>query len=131
MSKAIATALDLDPESVYAKLANPALKEGTHIDVVRQADPAAAKKLEAQKLPGLTFLPEERRVYPAGTGTASSAPPTSTATDWPAREELRGAAQRRDGHEVFMQSGGRGQLTLSPASLDAPATAAGWSWRST
>ena len=70
VANAIAAALDLDAESVYAKIANPASKAGTHIDVVRQADAAGAKKLEAQKIPGLTFLPEERRVYPAGTGTA-------------------------------------------------------------
>jgi cell division protein FtsI (penicillin-binding protein 3)/stage V sporulation protein D (sporulation-specific penicillin-binding protein) len=118
-AKAIATALDLDPESVYAKLANPGLKG--HIDVVRQADPAAAKKLEAQKLPGLTFLPEERRVYPAGTGTAIVGTTDIDGNGLAGLEKSYDAQLRgKDGHEAFVQSGGIDQLTLSPIQLDAP-----------
>jgi cell division protein FtsI (penicillin-binding protein 3) len=123
VSKAIAAALELDPESVYAKLANPDLKAGTHIDVVRQADAAAAKKLEAQKIPGLTFLPEERRVYPAGTATAIVG---TTDIDGNGLAGLEKSYERqlsgKDGHEVFIQSGGAAgtQMTLSPITLDAP-----------
>jgi cell division protein FtsI (penicillin-binding protein 3) len=118
-AKAIAAALDLDPESVYAKLANPALKG--HIDVVRQADPAAAKKLEALKLPGLTFLPEERRVYPAGTGTAIIGTTDIDGNGLAGLEKSYDETLRgKDGHEAFVQSGGVDQLTLSPIRLDAP-----------
>ena len=44
VANAIAAALDLDAASVYAKLSNPDLKAGTHIDVVRQADAVGARK---------------------------------------------------------------------------------------
>jgi cell division protein FtsI (penicillin-binding protein 3)/stage V sporulation protein D (sporulation-specific penicillin-binding protein) len=118
-AKAIAAALGLDPESVYAKLANPDVKG--HIDVVRQADPVAAKRLEAQKLPGLTFLPEERRVYPAGTGTAIVGTTDIDGNGLAGLEKSYDAQLRgRDGHEAFVQSGGLDQLTLSPIQLDAP-----------
>ena len=118
-AKAIAAALDLDPESVYAKLANPAVKG--HIDVVRQADPVAAKRLEAQKLPGLTFIPEERRVYPAGTGTAIVGTTDIDGNGLAGLEKSYDAQLRgKDGHEAFVQSGGLDQLTLSPIRLDAP-----------
>jgi cell division protein FtsI (penicillin-binding protein 3)/stage V sporulation protein D (sporulation-specific penicillin-binding protein) len=121
VSKAIASALELDQASVYAKLANPDLKG--HIDVVRQADPAAAKKLEAQKIPGLTFLPEERRVYPGGTATAIVG---ATDIDGNGLAGLEKSYDKslsgKDGHEVFVQSGGAAgtQMTLSPITLDAP-----------
>ncbi len=122
-AKAIAAALDLDPASVYAKLANPDLAAGTHIDVVRQADAVGAKKLEAQKVPGLTFIPEDRRVYPAGTGTAIVGITDIDGNGLAGLErtyekQLRG----RDGHEVFIRSGGAEAtpLALSPITLDAP-----------
>jgi cell division protein FtsI (penicillin-binding protein 3) len=118
-AKAIASALDLDPESVYAKLSNPHVKG--HIDLVRQADPAKAKKLQALNLAGLTFIPEERRVYPAGTGTAIVGTTDIDGNGLAGLEksydeQLRG----KDGHEAFVQSGGVDQLTLSPIRLDAP-----------
>lgn len=118
-AKAIAAALDLDVGSVYAKLSDPSLKG--HIDVVRQADPAAAKKLEDQKLPGLTFLPEERRVYPAGTGTALVGTTDIDGNGLAGLEKTYDEPLRgQDGHEVFVQSGGLEQMTLSPIRLDAP-----------
>ena len=96
-------------------------REGPHIDVVRQADSAAAKKLEAQKLPGLTFIPEERRVYPAGTGTAIVGTTDIDGNGLAGLEKSYDAQLRgKDGHEAFMQSGGLDQLTLSPIRLDAP-----------
>jgi cell division protein FtsI (penicillin-binding protein 3)/stage V sporulation protein D (sporulation-specific penicillin-binding protein) len=122
VSNVIAAALNLDPASVYAKLSNPALKAGTHIDVVRQADAAGAKKLAAMKIPGLTFLPEERRVYPAGTATAIVG---TTDIDGNGLAGLEKSYEKtlsgKDGHEVFIRSGGASgtQMTLSPITLDA------------
>jgi cell division protein FtsI (penicillin-binding protein 3)/stage V sporulation protein D (sporulation-specific penicillin-binding protein) len=121
-AKAIAAALRLDPTSVYAKLSNPNIKPQTHIDVVRQADPVAAKELEAKKIPGLTFLPEERRVYPAGTATAIVGTTDIDGNGLAGLEKsyekpLRG----KNGHEVFIRSyDGKGtEMTLSPITLDA------------
>ena len=67
----------------------------------------AAKKLEAQKLPGLTFLPEERRVYPAGTGTAIVGTTDIDGNGLAGLEKSYDAQLRgKDGHEAFVQSGG-------------------------
>ena len=41
-------------------------KNALHVDLVRQADPEAAGRAEEEAHPGLTFTPEERRVYPSG-----------------------------------------------------------------
>jgi cell division protein FtsI/penicillin-binding protein 2 len=57
----IARVLHLKPKAVYAALK----ARGTHFAYVqRKAPPAAASRLAAQKLPGLHFYGEERRVYP-------------------------------------------------------------------
>ncbi len=122
-AKAIAAALDLDLTSVYAKLSSPDLKPNTHIDVVRQADPAAARKLAALKIPGLTFVREERRVYPAGTGTAIVGVTDIDGNGLAGLEKTYEKSLRgTDGHEVFIRSGGAAgtQMTLSPITLDAP-----------
>ncbi len=122
VAKAIATALDLEPESVYARLADPDLSG--HIDVVRQADADAADALEqdltAKDIAGVTFRDEERRVYPAATATALTGVVDIegkglAGLELSYDERLRG----RDGSEIFVQSAD-GDLTLSPIEVDAP-----------
>jgi cell division protein FtsI/penicillin-binding protein 2 len=56
-------ALGIDPDVLYPQLLD---KSKGFVYVMRKADPEKAKALEAQKLAGLGFLPEERRVYPQG-----------------------------------------------------------------
>jgi cell division protein FtsI (penicillin-binding protein 3) len=56
-------ALGVDPDVLYPQLLD---KSKGFVYVMRKADPEKAKALEDQKLAGLSFLPEERRVYPQG-----------------------------------------------------------------
>jgi cell division protein FtsI (penicillin-binding protein 3) len=63
---AIAVALHVDRATLYDRLLGPSR---AHIDLVRQADPAIARKLQAENLVGVTYVPEERRVYTAQVGT--------------------------------------------------------------
>ena len=58
---AVSRALDLDPEQVLAALSD---RSRGFVYLARQADPEAAKVLEAKKIVGLGFYPEERRTYP-------------------------------------------------------------------
>ena len=51
-----------DPEQVQALLES----EGTFAYVARQLDPADAARVAAARLPGVYFLEEPKRVYPAG-----------------------------------------------------------------
>ncbi len=60
-SAAVAKILRLDPNEVYATLADRA---HGFVYVARKADPARAAKLARKGLPGLGFYPEERRFYP-------------------------------------------------------------------
>ncbi len=52
-----------DVDELTARLEAPGV---LHVDLVRQADPDQAAILRKLKLPGVTFTPEERRIYPAG-----------------------------------------------------------------
>ncbi|MDQ2910569.1 MAG: penicillin-binding protein 2 [Actinomycetota bacterium] len=60
-SAAVAKIMRLDPNEVYATLADRA---HGFVYVARKADPARAAKLARKGLPGLGFYPEERRFYP-------------------------------------------------------------------
>ena len=56
-------ALHIDPDKLYAKLAD---RSRGFVYLARKADPKRANALEALDLTGLGFYPEERRVYPQG-----------------------------------------------------------------
>ena len=56
-------ALRLDPDRLYRKLAD---RTRGFVYVARQADAAQAAVLARRHIPGLGFLPEERRAYPQG-----------------------------------------------------------------
>jgi cell division protein FtsI (penicillin-binding protein 3) len=58
---AVARVLRLDPNEVYARLAD---RRRGFVYVHRQADAARAARLAQMALPGLGFYPEERRFYP-------------------------------------------------------------------
>jgi len=60
---AVANATGQDPGLLADRLRNT---KALHIDLVRQADPEAAQALKDKNIRGLTFTPEERRVYPSG-----------------------------------------------------------------
>ncbi len=60
-------ALDLDPNAIYASLRD---RSAGFLYVQRKADPARAKALQEQEIPGLGFYAEERRAYPQGTVAA-------------------------------------------------------------
>jgi cell division protein FtsI (penicillin-binding protein 3) len=64
VANAVARTLRLDPNAVFQKLA-----DRTHgfVYLDRQADAFPAALLARQKLPGLGFIPEERRTYPQHT----------------------------------------------------------------
>src|SRR5919201_5702321 len=57
-------ALGIDPDVLYPKLAD---RSRGFVYLARQADAARAAQLARAKIPGLGFLPEERRSYPQGT----------------------------------------------------------------
>ena len=59
---AIAAALHVDRATVYARLLGPTT---AHIDLVRQADPTIAARCRRRTCVGITYVPEERRVYTA------------------------------------------------------------------
>ena len=61
VATAAARALGLNADTVYQEVTNRRLG---FVYLERQADPAAAAKLERQKLVGLGFYSEERRTYP-------------------------------------------------------------------
>jgi cell division protein FtsI (penicillin-binding protein 3)/stage V sporulation protein D (sporulation-specific penicillin-binding protein) len=117
VAKAVASALSVSPNVVYARLTTG---HRGHVDLVRQADPSAAARLEAAHVSTLlTFVPEEKRIYPLGTAT-----PIIGTTDIDGHglaglersydRSLRG----HDGSERFTQSGTG--ATISPIAL-APA----------
>ena len=58
---AAARALRLNPNTVYREVSD---RHRGFVYLERQAPPAAAARLEQQKLPGLGFYSEERRMYP-------------------------------------------------------------------
>jgi cell division protein FtsI (penicillin-binding protein 3) len=58
---AAGSALGLDPDELYPKLAD---RTRGFVYVMRQADPRRAAALARKKMPGFSFLPEERRTYP-------------------------------------------------------------------
>jgi cell division protein FtsI (penicillin-binding protein 3) len=60
-------ALRIDPDRLYAKLAD---RSRGFVYLARKVDPKRAAVLEAKKLLGLGFYPEERRVYPQGSVAA-------------------------------------------------------------
>jgi cell division protein FtsI (penicillin-binding protein 3) len=60
----VARTLRLDPAAVYAKLAD---RTRGFVYLDRQADAFRASLLARQKIPGLGFIPEERRTYPQHT----------------------------------------------------------------
>jgi cell division protein FtsI (penicillin-binding protein 3) len=55
--------LRIAPDKLYPLLAD---RSRGFVYVARKADPKRAKLLEAQKIGGLGFVPEEQRVYPQG-----------------------------------------------------------------
>ena len=62
-SKLVAATLGLDPADVYERMT----RQGTRfVYLARGVDPSVAETLEAKKLPGIGFLDESRRHYPAG-----------------------------------------------------------------
>jgi cell division protein FtsI/penicillin-binding protein 2 len=61
VARAVAQALGLDEEDVYAKISDRARG---FVYLQRKADPLKAARLARQKLAGLGFYPEERRFYP-------------------------------------------------------------------
>ncbi|HXV94950.1 MAG TPA: penicillin-binding protein 2 [Gaiellaceae bacterium] len=61
---AVGEALDLDAGKLYPLLAD---RSRGFVYLARKADPEKAAALEAQKIVGLGFQPEERRVYPQRT----------------------------------------------------------------
>jgi cell division protein FtsI (penicillin-binding protein 3) len=61
VARAVAQALSLDEEDVYAKIAD---RSRGFVYLQRKADPLRAARLARQKLAGLGFYPEERRIYP-------------------------------------------------------------------
>jgi cell division protein FtsI/penicillin-binding protein 2 len=63
VSVAAAKDLGVDADALYPQLLD---RSRSFVYVQRKADPEGAKKLAARHLPGLGFLPEERRVYPQG-----------------------------------------------------------------
>ena len=73
---AIAEALHVDRTTLYTRLSSP---HRAHVDLVRQADPTVARKLQDAGLRGVTYVAEERRVYTAQIGTqligTDAAPP--------------------------------------------------------
>lgn len=60
---AAADTLGIDADALYPQLLD---KTKGFVYVKRKADPKDAKALEQRNLPGLGFIPEERRVYPQG-----------------------------------------------------------------
>jgi cell division protein FtsI/penicillin-binding protein 2 len=60
---AAAKDLRLDPEQLYAKLAD---RSRGFVFLARKADPERAQKLKARGITGLFFSSEERRAYPQG-----------------------------------------------------------------
>jgi cell division protein FtsI (penicillin-binding protein 3) len=58
---AAARALGVDPETLYARLAD---RSRGFVYVERKADPDRAEALERQGIAGFGFYPEERRAYP-------------------------------------------------------------------
>jgi len=63
----VARRLGLDPDALYPKLAD---RSRGFVYVARQADPARTAVLRRERIPGLGFLPEERRFYPQGSVAA-------------------------------------------------------------
>jgi cell division protein FtsI (penicillin-binding protein 3) len=61
VARAVAQALGLDEEDVYAKVSD---RSRGFVYLQRKADPMKAARLARQKLAGLGFYPEERRFYP-------------------------------------------------------------------
>ena len=57
----VARTLHIDPATIYAKLAD---RTRGFVYLDRQADTFRASLLARQKIPGLGFIPEERRTYP-------------------------------------------------------------------
>ncbi len=64
VARAVADTLSVSRDVIYTRLTTA---HRGHIDLVRQADPAAAARLQALNVSTLlTFIPEEKRVYPLG-----------------------------------------------------------------
>ncbi len=61
VARAVAQALGLDEQDVYAKISD---RSRGFVYIERKADPVKAARLARQKLAGLGFYPEERRFYP-------------------------------------------------------------------
>ena len=64
VANAVARTLRLDPSAVYEKVAD---RTRGFVYLDRQADAFRAADLARQKIPGLGFIPEERRTYPQHT----------------------------------------------------------------
>jgi cell division protein FtsI (penicillin-binding protein 3) len=67
VAEQVGQALGLDPDALYPKLAD---RTRGFVYLSRQADAQRAAALAKEKIPGLGFLPEERRFYPQGSVAA-------------------------------------------------------------
>jgi cell division protein FtsI (penicillin-binding protein 3)/stage V sporulation protein D (sporulation-specific penicillin-binding protein) len=114
LAAGIAAVLGVPAADLEARMAR-----GTgHIDLVRQVDPALAGALEARHLSRLlTFLPEEKRVYPKGIATQLIGTTRIIDGVGVAGLELQYDHQLRgvDGRETYVQSGQA--ATISPIDL--------------
>lgn len=63
----VGQALGLDPDALYPKLAD---RTRGFVYLARQADPVRVAALARQKIPGLGFVPEEKRFYTQGSVAA-------------------------------------------------------------
>jgi cell division protein FtsI (penicillin-binding protein 3) len=66
VARLLASLIGREPEPVEEVLSS----EGTFVYVARQLDPADAERVRGANLPGIYFLEEPKRVYPAGSLTA-------------------------------------------------------------
>lgn len=64
VAQVVGSTLGLDADTLYPKLAD---HSRGFVYLARQADATRAAALQDKKIPGLGFLPEERRSYPQGT----------------------------------------------------------------
>jgi cell division protein FtsI (penicillin-binding protein 3) len=61
LAEQVGAALEIDPAELYPLLAD---RSRGFVYLARKADPKLAEALEAKRLVGLGFIPEERRTYP-------------------------------------------------------------------
>ena len=98
---AVANATGQDPGVLVDRLRNA---KALHIDLVRQADPEAAQALKDKNIRGLTFTPEERRVYPSGIAAQVIGTVDIESTGLAGLEkEYDGVLRGRDGREEHVR----------------------------